>query len=137
MSTKSDLEARVSILESQVRMILLELGNEAKDRDIVAAFAKMTPRMHGALQCIVAGVGNREIADRFGVQESTAKVYVRGVAAKLGVRTRAEIVAKVLGTMKAMSPDEYLKLTGIDRFWFESGEMWRDRDGESAGVDEG
>lgn len=137
MSSQSDLEARVSILESQVRMILRELGNEAKDRDVVAAFAKMTPRMHGALQCIVAGIGNKEIAERFGVQESTAKVYVRGVAGKLGVRTRAEIVAKVLATMKAMSPEEYEKLTGISRFWFESGEMWRDRDGEQAGADEG
>lgn len=130
------LEQRVATLEAQMRLILREIGSDKLDRDVVAAFARMTPRMHGAMQCILAGIGNREIAQRFHVQETTAKVYVRSIAKKLGVRTRSEIVAKALETFKAMNADEYERRAGIAKTWFESGEEWSGKDdGELSGTD--
>jgi DNA-binding NarL/FixJ family response regulator len=130
------LEQRVETLEAQMRMILRGIGEDQRDRDVVASFARMTPRMHGALQCILNGIGNREIAQRFHVQESTAKVYVRSIAKKLGVRTRSEIVAKALATYKAMSDEEYLGLAKISKHWFAGGESWSGADdGELSGAD--
>jgi DNA-binding NarL/FixJ family response regulator len=136
MTDHESLEQRVATLEAQMRMILREMGTEKLDRDVVASFARMTPRMHGAMQCILNGIGNREIAERFHVQETTAKVYVRSIAKKLGVRTRSEIVAKALATFKAMSADEYLRLAKIEKTWFEGGEKWSGKDdGEFSGAD--
>ncbi|CAB5220401.1 Transcription regulator LuxR, C-terminal [uncultured Caudovirales phage] len=139
MTTKSkeSLEERLAVLEQQMRMVLMTLGKEGADRDVVACFAKMTPRMHGALQCMLGGASNRDIAARFLIQETTAKVYVRAVAKKMGVKTRSEIVAKSLATFKAMSDGEYEKLSGIGKTWFESGAIWRAKDdGEFSGAEE-
>jgi len=125
MTTDTDkLEERISILEAQVRMLLVQTGSAQKGRGAIAAFAKMSPRMHGAMQCIILGMSNLEIGERFGVGETSAKQYVRAVATKLKVGSRAAIVSAVLTTFNEMSADEYEMLTGLSKNWASSGEPW-------------
>lgn len=52
----------------------------------------MTPREHEVLQLIAKGLTNREIAAVLGREESTIKVHVKSVLAKLEVNDRTEAV---------------------------------------------
>lgn len=123
------LEERVALLEAQVRLLLK--AGQGNDPAIVSALAKMTPKMHGALQCVLAGLSNQEIAERFDVTESTAKVYVRSAALKLGVKTRSEIVSKVMKTFESLSENEYAEMSGgVPKGWGASGERWKYGAGE-------
>lgn len=116
------LEQRVEDLEAQVRVLMRAIGSQGpastkkdthpRDLSVVSALGKMTPKMHLALQMVIAGRSNRDIADEHSVTESTAKAYVRSVAQKLGVTTRAEIVTRVLPTLRSMSDAEYEAISG-------------------------
>jgi len=54
----------------------------------------LTPREREVLELISRGMRNREIASALFISQSTAKVHVRHVLEKLGVRTRAQAVAR-------------------------------------------
>jgi ATP/maltotriose-dependent transcriptional regulator MalT len=54
----------------------------------------LSPREHEVMGLIAKGLRNREIAEVLYISQSTAKVHVRHVLEKLGVRTRAEAVAR-------------------------------------------
>ncbi|WP_144711506.1 response regulator transcription factor [Curtobacterium pusillum] len=59
-------------------------------------FPDLTPREADVLERIAAGRSNPEIAAELFLTVPTVKSYVNQVFAKLGVRTRAEAVARVL-----------------------------------------
>ena len=61
-----------------------------------ARFPALTPREADVLERIAAGRTNPEIAAELFLTVPTVKSYVNQVFAKLGVRTRAEAVARVL-----------------------------------------
>ena len=73
---------------------------------------QLTTKQHAALQMLLRGADNNEIAMRFDVSPNTSKVYVRGVAKKLGVQTRAQIVVKLLDTFNELDDNSYRMLTG-------------------------
>jgi len=50
-----------------------------------AQMPQLTTKQHAALQMLLRGADNAEIAERFNVSPNTAKIYVRGIAKKLGV----------------------------------------------------
>jgi LuxR family maltose regulon positive regulatory protein len=54
----------------------------------------LSPREREVMGLIAKGLRNREIAEVLYISQSTAKVHVRHVLEKLGVRTRAEAVAR-------------------------------------------
>lgn len=116
------LSQTVARLEGKIDALLMGMGrtNVSSERPAAASISRLrtlTRRQHGALQMLVAGASNAEIASRFGVTENTAKVYVRGVASKLGVTTRAQIVALVLPELSGMSASEYHAMAGIPKDW--------------------
>lgn len=80
--------------------------------DYSALLSKFTTKQHVAIQCILCGFANDVIATRMGVQLNTAKVHVRGVAKKLGVHRRSEIVAKIQKAFESISDDDYIALSG-------------------------
>jgi ATP/maltotriose-dependent transcriptional regulator MalT len=59
----------------------------------------LTPRQADVLSLLRLGLTNREIASRLVIEEGTAKVHVRQVLKKLGVRSRTE--AAILATRLA------------------------------------
>ena len=54
----------------------------------------LTPREREVIELIARGFRNREIANALVISDSTTKVHVRHVFQKLGVRTRAEAIAR-------------------------------------------
>ncbi|QCR44732.1 DNA-binding response regulator [Curtobacterium sp. SGAir0471] len=65
-------------------------------RTVRDRFPELTPREADVLERIAAGRTNPEIAAELFLTVPTVKSYVNQVFAKLGVRTRAEAVARVL-----------------------------------------
>jgi DNA-binding NarL/FixJ family response regulator len=52
----------------------------------------LTPRERETLQLLSEGLSNRQIAERLGIGERTAKFHVNSILAKLGAETRTEAV---------------------------------------------
>ena len=77
-----------------------------------------TTKQQVALQMLIRGADNQEIADRMGVTINTAKVHVRTLARKLGVSTRSEIVGKCLIPMKEVADEAYMMMArGLPKDW--------------------
>jgi DNA-binding CsgD family transcriptional regulator len=94
---------------------------ERRDPDVMLALRSMSIKQHASVQMVLRGASNREIAERFGVSENTAKVYLRSIAKKLGVKLRTQIAVKVLPVLRDMPPDEYQRLAkGLPKDWDET-----------------
>jgi DNA-binding CsgD family transcriptional regulator len=85
-------------------------GETGQDR--VDLLGRLTTKQHAAFQMLLAGASNRDIARRFGVTENTAKVYVRGIASKIKVRTRSEIVMRLWSAFRAVDDETYRMMSG-------------------------
>lgn len=59
------------------------------DREL-AGIEDLTKREEDILRMVAGGLSNREIAERFGLQEKTVKHYMTSVLQKLSVRNRVE-----------------------------------------------
>ena len=73
---------------------------------------QLTTKQHAAMQMLMRGASNLEIAQRFSVTENTAKVHVRTIAKKLGVNTRAQIVREMLPILSAVDDNSYRLASG-------------------------
>lgn len=58
---------------------------------------QLTPKEHEVLQLLVKGLPNRTIGEHLNITEGTVKMHVSHLFCKLGVKSRAELVAKHLG----------------------------------------
>jgi DNA-binding NarL/FixJ family response regulator len=56
----------------------------------------LTPREREVLGLVSQGLTNKEIASALFVSEATAKVHVRHIFEKLGVRSRTEAALRVM-----------------------------------------
>ena len=87
---------------AEVTQLLLRTGDRRLAQTLglsVRAFQRdevdtLTARESDVLQELEKGSSNREIARRLFISESTVKVHLRHIYEKLGVRTRAELLAR-------------------------------------------
>jgi DNA-binding CsgD family transcriptional regulator len=92
------------------------LGHE--ERMVLEVMKGMSMKQHAALQMVVRGASNQEIADRFGVSVNTAKVYLRSISKRLGVSLRTQVAVKVLPVMRALGEEDYRALArGLPKNW--------------------
>jgi DNA-binding CsgD family transcriptional regulator len=62
----------------------------------MAAQFNLTEREREALQGISVGLSSKELAERMRISPNTVKAYLHLVMVKMGVTSRAGIVAKIL-----------------------------------------
>lgn|GEM_PF-7081408 len=103
------IEAKIDVLVTQNTARPADDRPSEPDSSVLGLF---TVKQHVALQMIIAGSRNDAIARRLGITENTAKVHVRGIAKKLQVKTRGQIVARTMAAMTAIPADEYLAVSG-------------------------
>jgi DNA-binding NarL/FixJ family response regulator len=87
-----------TVLSAQPAFALVLQRNSSVD-EIVSRMAvqfHLTEREQEALQGIVAGLNNRQLAVRMRISPNTVKAYLHLVMVKMGVTSRAGIVAKIL-----------------------------------------
>jgi DNA-binding CsgD family transcriptional regulator len=63
----------------------------------ISEISPLSPREAEVHALIAQGLTNREIAHRLFISEATAKVHVRSILEKLGVRSRTEAAIQALG----------------------------------------
>ena len=81
----------------------------------------MTSKQHASLQMLLRGADNNEIGERFNVSPNTAKVYVRSIAKKLGVSSRAQIVVRLLDFFNEVDDNAYRVMSGgLPKDWDET-----------------
>jgi ATP/maltotriose-dependent transcriptional regulator MalT len=97
-----DAVAGTQDVRSQLESLYLRIGDLTlarragfRTRATAAPRDVLSPRELEVLGLIACGYKNREISRALFIAESTTKVHVRHVLEKLGVRTRAEAVARL------------------------------------------
>jgi DNA-binding NarL/FixJ family response regulator len=100
---------RVLASASEIKRDVLDLVVRARDEQIArsagvrlrlsprAASDRLTPREAEVYGLLRSGLSNRSIAEALVISQATVKVHVRHIYEKLGVRTRAEALARELG----------------------------------------
>lgn len=108
----------------------VEAGSAFKrDPGVMHALSTMSVKQHAVSQMIIRGASNQEIARRFGVSDNTAKVYLRSLAKKLGVRMRTQIAFKLLPVLQDMGAREYKNIAkGLPKDWDETYDYERRED---------
>jgi DNA-binding CsgD family transcriptional regulator len=101
---KREYSCRAYLLESQIGTFTLPIlalhlerdssYNDALN-DVIAAY-HLTSREQEALRGISIGLTSKELAERMNISPNTVKAFLRLIMIKMGVSTRAGIVAKLL-----------------------------------------
>jgi DNA-binding NarL/FixJ family response regulator len=96
LTTASDDSLRISLEELYQRSHDSALARRAgfRTRATRSPTDLLSPREHEVLGLITRGLRNHEISVALFIADSTTKVHVRHIFEKLGVRTRAEAVAR-------------------------------------------
>jgi len=101
------LEGDGSRLTQSIVAIHLEKNLSASDAaSEVGARYNLTERELEALEGILMGLGSKEVAERMNISPNTVKAFLRLIMIKMGVATRAGIVAKVLQNRGAIEEND-------------------------------
>jgi DNA-binding CsgD family transcriptional regulator len=76
----------------------------ARGRDDAGALAGLTPREAEVVRLVGAGARNADIARALGIALPTVKTHLEHVFAKVGVRSRTALVARLFGSASAVRP---------------------------------
>lgn len=87
-----------TVVSSSLITSLMDVVRRGTERESVApeSGVRLTPREREALDLLVDGLGNKQIARRMGISVHGAKRLVANILAKMGCTNRTQVVAKVL-----------------------------------------
>lgn len=127
---EEDMNAQLDRIEFKLDQILAAMVNNvaAVERRADAPnkvehddLHKFTPKQHAALQMLLSGASNQDIADRMKVGLNTAKVHVRGIAKKLGLNSRTQIILRMQAQFEAVDDSQYRLMTGgLPKDWHQN-----------------
>jgi len=60
--------------------------------DIAKPFSELSTRQREVIRLVCSGLSNREIAKKLDLTEGTIKIHLHSIYAKLGVRSRIEVM---------------------------------------------
>ena len=87
---------RVAAGEVSIEKSYLAAVLRSMDRTRKPEHPALTPRDRAVVSCVLQGLINRDIAIKLNISEGAAKASLRLVCAKLGVRTRSQLVKVAL-----------------------------------------
>jgi DNA-binding CsgD family transcriptional regulator len=98
------IESQHHALSRPVIAIVFEKSTSTIDTiDLIAAEFKLTRREQQTLEGISRGLSSKELATQMKISPNTVKAFVHLIITKMGVTTRAEVVAKVLAYLENTS----------------------------------
>jgi DNA-binding CsgD family transcriptional regulator len=122
--TKDELEMRLIGLEAKVDALFQLIGTGGSGRgqseddpSSVGELSNLTKKQHQALQLLITGARNNDIAKAMGCTVNTAKVHVRTIASKFGVHSRSQIALMGKGMIDGVSDEMYKSIAGVEKQW--------------------
>jgi DNA-binding NarL/FixJ family response regulator len=91
---KSILEGRIFVPPTLGRRDAAAVGSPPREAD-VSGSDKLTLRQREVLNELLKGMASKEIARTLDIAEGTVKIHLAAIYRALGVRTRAEAIAKL------------------------------------------
>ena len=82
--------------------------SSARDADLAARLASLSPQQFRVLALVAEGLLNKQIADRLGVQERTVKAHLTAIFERLGVRNRTQ-ASVVLRELELSDPSRQIE----------------------------
>ena len=89
LAPKEDL---IEAVKRAVRRDCNERAERARQKELRAPFATLTPREVEVLQHVVQGKLNKQIAYDLGIHERTVKLHRTAITTKLGVQSNADLM---------------------------------------------
>ena len=77
---------------SVTRRVVDRMASQPSPVHTSARLDELTPREREVLELVARGLSNREIAERFVIEESTVKTHVKRILMKLRLRDRVQAV---------------------------------------------
>lgn len=77
-------------LPPALRAAVARTQSAARDADLAARLASLSPQQFRVLTLVAQGLLNKQIADRLDVQERTVKAHLSAIFERLGVRNRTQ-----------------------------------------------
>lgn len=104
-TVEGHIAAIINKLGVSNRVGIARAGDGASTIDALL-LARMTARQVDVARLMVAGEGNRAIAERLAISEKTVEKHLRGIYRTLGVASRVGAVAVLVGTVPAVTPGQ-------------------------------
>ena len=101
----NDTIARAIIDAASGAMVLTPGGDERLIAALRAPRVTLTDRERDVLMLVDEGAGNKEIAVRLFISESTVRFHLQKLKAKLGARSKTELIARAI-RKGLISPEE-------------------------------
>ncbi|HEX5825203.1 MAG TPA: response regulator transcription factor [Candidatus Limnocylindrales bacterium] len=76
--------------------ILREFAHPTPPSEVIGGPNRLTERELDVLELVTAGLRNKEIANRLGISENTAKFHLRNILEKLHAESRTELATRAL-----------------------------------------
>jgi DNA-binding NarL/FixJ family response regulator len=92
-ATDKELIPAIHAVAAGKRWIPKDVASRLKSRQL---YEQLTPREVEVLNALARGLANKEIADRLGISEYTAKDHLKSILAKLRVADRTQAVTAAL-----------------------------------------
>jgi DNA-binding NarL/FixJ family response regulator len=92
-ATDKELIPAIHAVAAGKRWIPKDVACRLKSRQL---YEQLTPREVEVLNALARGLANKEIADRLGISEYTAKDHLKSILAKLRVADRTQAVTAAL-----------------------------------------
>ena len=102
---RADAVAQAALVRSRDFALARRAGIELHATGDDQPFSLLTPREREVLSLILEGLTNAEIASRLFITTSTAKVHVRHILEKLGVRNRLQAALRAQELMDTVGSD--------------------------------
>ena len=112
LANKSNTDSSVYMGDVQLRTPMSGGSGNLDTLGKLETLPDMTSKQHASMQMLLRGADNNEIGERFNVSPNTAKVYVRSIAKKLKVNSRAQIVVKLLDVFNEVDDNAYRIMSG-------------------------
>ncbi len=100
-SGSHSIEKAAAGLPRAFKMLLIELGNSGAMAPRGALIGKLSPRMVQVAHLLIEGYTQQEAADALGLQRHTVHDYVKQIYRRLGVHSRAQLLACYRSAVKS------------------------------------
>ncbi len=115
---------RRGLLLAPSELLSLDAGLEMPLLDDDRSDADLTDQENRVLACICEGAGNKIIARKLEISDSTVRVHVRSILRKLGLQNRTQAALYAVGRFRKSLPEPAFNFLALASFFGANGNFF-------------